>query len=66
MTSADQVNSGTRRMFMPGARVVSTVVASDTDARPARPSNNTMWPTRNRSTKLGVAAAGTAVGGDRR
>ena len=29
MTRTDHENSGTRRMFMPGARVVSTVVASE-------------------------------------
>ena len=37
---ADQANSGTRRMFMPGARVVSTEVVSDTAAATRPPSSS--------------------------
>ena len=57
MTSADQPNTGTRRMFMPGALVVSSVVASEATAA-ARPSSSTMWPTRNSPTKRGLPPPG--------
>ncbi len=49
--NADQLNTGTRRMFMPGARVVSTVVARD-PAAATRPSRATMRLTRNSPTNF--------------
>ena len=50
-TRTDQLNGGTRRMFMPGARVVSTVVASATAAATS-PRTSTIWLTRNSPTNL--------------
>ena len=64
VTSADHENSGTRRIDIPGARVVSTDVAIDTAAA-ISPSAISTRATRNRSTMSAVAAADAAVVGER-
>ena len=48
-TSADQAKNGTRLIRMPGARVVSTVAATDAAAA-ARPTSSRPRAARNRST----------------
>lgn len=56
-TSTDQVKNGTRRMFMPGARVVRMVVTSET--APARkPAAASAADSVNRSTKSALPPLG--------
>ena len=57
ITSTDQLNHGTRRMFMPGARVVRMLVATDTvDA--SRPTSASAAANVNRSTKRALPPLG--------
>ena len=63
-TSADQEKNGTRLIRRPGARVVSTVVATDV-APAARPRIIRPKAARYRSTMSRVAAAGATVVGQR-